>query len=132
LNRKDSSPLIQANNAPAATSTEVDLDRIGERILQMPFWPPNGGRIMAGKPGTIFIVEGATLHKCMAGKPALEKCVEGAGNYRITSDGSRLASRRQGVSAIVPTATPPKAEHGRVKLNPIELTIEPRAEWKQM
>ena len=132
LNRKDYSPLLQANDIAAASRVEIDLERIGERIVLMPFWPPNAGRIIAGKPGTLFIVEGATLHKFVAGKPNLEKFVEGAGNYRITNDGSRLAYRRQGVWAIVPTDAPPKPEDGRIKLNPIELTIEPRAEWKQM
>jgi tricorn protease len=87
---------------------------------------------MAGKPGVLFIVEGANLHKFVAGKPALEKFVEGAGNYRITTDGNRLAYRRQGAWAIVSTDAPPKPEDGRVKLQPIELTIDPRAEWKQM
>ena len=102
------------------------------RIYQMPFWPPNAARIMAGKPGVLFIVEGWTLHKFVAGKPGLEKFAEGAGNYRITADGSRLALRRQGVWSIVSTDTPPKPDDGKVKLNPIELTIDPRAEWRQM
>lgn len=132
LNRSDSSPLIQANDVAAPNRIQIDLDRIGERILLMPFWPPNAGRMMAGKPGTLFIVEGANLHKFVAGKPALEKFVEAAGNYRVTSDGSRLAYRRQGTWAIVSTEAPPKPEDGRVKLEPIELTIDPRAEWNQM
>jgi tricorn protease len=132
LNQKDSSPLIQMGDAPAPSRVQIDLDRIGERIVLMPFWPPNAGRILTGKPGTLFIVEGGTLHKFVAGKGALEKFVEGAGNYRITSDGSRLAYRRQGNWAIVPTDAPPKPEDGRFKLDPIELMIDPRAEWKQM
>src|ERR1044072_2528850 len=98
----------------------------------MPFWPPNAGRMRAGKPGTLFIVEGGNLHKFVAGKAGLEKFIEGAGNFRITSDGSRLAYRRQGVWAVVSTDAPPKPEDGRFKLSPIELTIDPRAEWKQM
>jgi tricorn protease len=87
---------------------------------------------MAGRPGTLFIVEGPTLHKFVAGKKGLEKFVEGAGNYRVTYDGSRLALRRQGVWSIVSTDTPPKPDQGRVQLKPIELTINPREEWKQM
>jgi tricorn protease len=85
-----------------------------------------------GKPGALFIVEGGTLHKFVEGKPGLEKFVEGAGNYRITADGSRLALRRQGVWSIISTDAPPKPEDGRVKLDRIELTIDPRAEWRQM
>jgi hypothetical protein len=110
----------------------IDQDNIGDRVLLMPFWPGQAGRIMAGRPGTLFIVEGPTLHKFVAGKKGLEKFVEGAGNYRVTYDGSRLALRRQGVWSIVSTDTPPKPDQGRVQLKPIEFTINPREEWKQM
>lgn len=134
LNLNDVSPLDvnQAAAAAPAGRMVIDPERISERVLFMPFWPPQAGRIMAGKPGTLFIVEGATLHKFVSGKAGLEKFAEAAGNYRITTDGSRLALRRQGVWSIVSTDTPPKPQDGRVKLNPIELTIDPRAEWKQM
>lgn len=134
LNSIDSSPQVIDENAAAkgASRVRVDLETISDRILLMPFWPAASNRIMAGKPGTLFIVEGATLHKFVNGKPGLEKFIEGAGNYRITSDGSYLAFRRQGVWSIVSPDSPPKPEDGRLKLNPIELTINPREEWQQM
>jgi tricorn protease len=134
LNANDSSPLLtdQKAGSTKASRVAIDLDKIGERILLMPFWPPLAGRMVAGKPGTLFIVEAATVHKFVIGKPGLEKFVEGAGNYRVSSDGSRLALRRQGVWSIVPTDSPPKPGDGRLRLEPIELTIDPREEWKQM
>ena len=134
LNSIDSSPLLvdEKTAATKAGRVTIDLDKINERVLFMPGWPPNAGRILAGKPGTLFIVEGGTLHKFVAGKAGLEKFVDGAGNYRNTADGSRVALRRQGVWSIVSTDTPPKADEGRLKLSPIELTIDPREEWRQM
>jgi tricorn protease len=134
LNANNPSPLL-ATEASAAMKTDrvvIDQDNIGDRVLLMPFWPGQAGRIMAARPGTLFIVEGPTLHKFVAGKKGLEKFVEGAGNYRVTYDGSRLALRRQGVWSIVSTDTPPKPDQGRVQLKPIEFTINPREEWKQM
>lgn len=134
LNKTDSSPLRIDPTSASVTASRVaiDLERIGERIVVIPFWPTNAGRILAGKPGVLFIVEGGTLHKFVSGKPGLEKFVEGAGNFRMTGDGHLLAYRRQGIWAIVSTDAPPKPEDGRIKLSPIELTIDPRAEWKQM
>ena len=134
LNSTDSSPLVIDEKAAAAKASRVviDLEKISDRILFMPFWPAAANRIIVGKAGTLFIVEGGTLHKFVNGKRALEKFVEGAGNFRITGDGAHLALRRQGVWSIVSTDTPPKAEDGRFKLNPIELTIDPREEWQQM
>jgi len=134
LNSTDSSPQVIDEKAAAtkASRVRVDLEKISDRILLLPFWSATSNRIMAGKPGTLFIVEGANLHKFVNGKPSLEKFVERAGSYRITSDGSYLAFRRQGVWSIVSTDAPPKTDDGRLKLSPIELTINPREEWQQM
>lgn len=133
LNRNDRSPIVEQKTEGAQASRfAIDLADIGERVLLMPFWPPSANRIMAGKPGVLFIVEGGTLHKFVGGKAGLEKFVEGAGSYRVTGDGSRLLLRRQGNWAVVSTDAPPKPEDGRFKLNPIELTLDPRSEWKQM
>jgi len=133
LDGNGATPLAQQGEQTSAVGRLViHLEAIGGRIFPMPSWPPNAARIMAGKPGALFIVEGGTLHRFVAGKAGLEKFVEGAGNYRITTDGNRLALRRQGVWSIVSTDSPPKPEDGKVKLNPIELTIDPRAEWRQM
>ena len=134
LNANDQSPLL-ATEADAARKTErvvIDANNIGNRIVALPGWPATAGRIMAGKPGTLFIVEGGNLHKFVVGRKGLEKFVEEAGNYRLTNDGSRLALRRRGVWSIVSTDSPPKADEGRIQLRPIELTINPREEWKQM
>lgn len=134
LNSTDPSPLVIDEQAAATKASRVviDLEKIGDRILPLPFWSAAASRIIVGKPGTVFIVEGGTLQKFVNGRRALEKFVEWAGNFRLTYDGLHLALRRQGVWSIVPTDVPPKPEAGRVKLNPIELTIDPRAEWKQM
>jgi len=134
LNSTDSSPQVIADKTAAtrASSVRVDLENISNRILLLPFWSATSNRIMVGKPGTLFIVEGPNLNKLVNGKPSLEKFVERAGNYRITSDGSHLAFRRQGLWSIVSTDAPPKADEGRLTLPPIELTIDPREEWKQM
>jgi tricorn protease len=134
LNSIDPSPLSVDEKAAAtkASSVVIDLEGISKRILLMPYSPTIDTRIMAGKPGTLFIVERGTLHKFVNGKPGPEKFIEGAGNYRITSDGNHLALRRQGVWSIVSPDAPPKPDDGRVKLNAIELTIDPREEWQQM
>lgn len=133
LNTSDPSPLVQNAAANSSmTRVAIDFTNISDRTLPIPFWPANGNRVMPGKPGVLFIVEGGTLHKFVSGKPGLEKFVEGAGLYRINNDGSRLLLRRQGNWAIVSTDAPPKPDDGRFKLNSLELTIEPRAEWRQM
>lgn len=134
LNSLDPSPLTVEEKAAStkATRVDIDLEKISDRILLMPFWPSSARGIMVGKAGTLFVVERNALHKFVNGKSGLEKFVEGADSFRISSDGSHLLLKRQGVWSVVSTDALPKPEDGRVKLNPIELTIDPREEWKQM
>jgi tricorn protease len=134
LNSIDPSPqrVDQAAAATTASRVVIDLENIGNRIVSMPFWPSSANQIMVGKAGTLFIVEGPNLHKFVNGKSGLEKFVGDARSYRITSDGALLALRRKDVWSVVSTDTPPKPEDGQVKLNAIELTIDPREEWKEL
>jgi tricorn protease len=134
LNSLDPSPLVidEKVGATIATRVVIDLENISERTLFMPFWPPGARGIMVGKAGTLFVVERNALHKFVNGKSGLEKFVEGASSFRISSDGAHLLLQRQEVWSIASTDAPPKPEDGRIKLNTIELTIDPREEWKQM
>ena len=134
LNSTESSPLVVDAKAAAmkASRVVIDLENISNRILFMSFWPSSATGIMVGKAGTLFVIERNALHKFVNGKSGLEKFVEGAGSFLISSDGGHLVLRRQGVWSIVSTDAPPKPEDGRLKLNPIELTVDPREEWKQM
>ena len=134
LNSTDPSPqaIDEKTAATKATRLAIDLEGISDRILLLPYSPTPDTRMIAGKAGTLFIAERGTLHKFVNGKPGPEKFIEGAGNYRITSDGNYLALRREGVWSIVSPDVPPKPEDGRLKLNPLELTIDPGEEWQQM
>ncbi len=134
LNSIDRSPLVVDEKAAATKASRVviDLEKISDRILFLPVWSSTATRIMVGKPGTLFIVDRGTLQKFVNGRRAPERFVEGAGAFRISSDGGHLVLQRQGVWSRVSTDAPPKPEDGPFKLNPIELTIDPREEWKQM
>jgi tricorn protease len=114
----------------AASGATIDLTEIERRVMPLAVGVGNPGRLLAGRPGVLFVVEGATLHKWVVGGQQSEKFVEGAGLYRVTPDGSRLLLRRQGQWSIVPTDAPPKTEDGRFKLQPADFTLDPRAEWR--
>ena len=134
LNSIDPSPLVVNEQAATTKASRVliDPEKISDRIMLLPFWSATATRIMVGKPGTLFIVDRSTLQKFVNGKRTAETFVEGAGSFRISSDGNHLVLQRQGVWSSVSADAPPKPEDGRFKLNPIELTIDPREEWKQM
>ncbi|HEY0319356.1 MAG TPA: PDZ domain-containing protein [Pyrinomonadaceae bacterium] len=133
LRQNEMSPLVvtdrEENQGKAFT---IDVDGIGKRVVRVPFEGRSADRLMAGKSGQVFIVEGGNLYRYSAGTEKPEKFTEGAGNYRISGDGSRLLLRRRGVWAIVPTDAPPKADDGVLPLKNLEIQIDPRAEWKQI
>lgn len=133
LRGNDLSPLVPASGAESIGKPfSIDADGINSRVVRVPYEGRNADRLMAGKQGTVFIVEGGTIYRFVAGTEKPEKFAEGAGNYRISNDGSRLLLRRRGVWAIVPTDAPPKADDGVLPLKSLEIQIDPREEWKQI
>lgn len=133
LGQNDFSPLVaSADEGSGGKAFAIDVDGIGRRVVRIPFEGRSVDRLMAGKSGRIFIVEGGTLYRFAAGTEKPEKFAEGAGNYRISSDGSRLLLRRRGVWAAVSTDAPPKADDGVLPLKSLEINIDPRAEWRQI
>ncbi|MCA1557233.1 MAG: PDZ domain-containing protein, partial [Acidobacteria bacterium] len=131
LSQRDVSPLVPAGREESKAFS-IDVEEIGRRVVRVPFDGRNADRLMAGRAGTVFIVEGGTLHRYVAGTEKAEKFAEGAGNYRISGDGSRVLLRRRGVWAIVSADAPPKADEGVLPLKSLELQIDPRAEWRQI
>jgi tricorn protease len=131
LNRNEAAPTVAVDKEEGKAFT-VDVEGISRRIVRVPFEGRSVDRLMAGSNGRLFIQEGGTLYRYTVGTEKPEKFVEGAGNYRMSADGSRLLLRRRGVWALVSTDAPPKTDEGVLPLKSLELTIDPRAEWKQI
>lgn len=135
LNRESRSPVAPRDDlddeVTRVRSHVIDPEGISERVVPLSVGVGNPARLMAGRRGTLLVVEGSNLHRFTAGTQKAEKFVEAAGNYRVTPDGARLFLRRQGQWSSVPTdAAPPKPEDGRFTLKPMELELDPRAEWR--
>lgn len=133
LRSDDTSPLLASEKEGSqGRAFSVDTEGISRRIVRVPFEGRSADRLMAGKSGRLFIVEGGNLHRYTVGTEKAEKFAEGAGNYRISGDGSRLLLRRRGVWAVVSTDAPPKTDEGVLPVKSLEIQIDPRAEWKQI
>jgi tricorn protease len=73
------------------------------------------------------------LYRIDIGQSArLEKFVEGTGGFEVSRDGSRLIYAKAGSWFLVPADAAPKADDGRLDLKKMEVTVDPRAEWKQI
>jgi tricorn protease len=122
----------------------IDLENIDQRILALPLPARNYTEMRAGKAGVLFLLEAtpasirvfgpspSTLHKFELDKRKPEKFLEGITTFDVSHDGEKLLYRQGDRWLVTGTAAPPKAGEGAVKLDELEVRIDPRAEWQQM
>ena len=125
---------------------KIDFTDIDQRVLSLPLPARNYARLMPGKAGVLFLFEsgavnaarrgpptGAIVHKFELAKQKTERFLEGATRAAISHNGEKLLYQAgPNKWFLVPTAAPPKPGEGAVKLEELEVKIDPRAEWEQI
>jgi tricorn protease len=118
---------------------KIDLADIDQRILALPL-PARGYRaLQAGDNNKLFYLEavarnnGYTLSSYDLKERKSEIFLENVAAYWMTYNGKKLLYRGSNNGyAIVETKEKPKADHDRLKLDKMDLYVDPRAEWRQM
>jgi tricorn protease len=142
--KKDEAPKPPAKKEEVKVA--IDFDGIGQRVLALPVPARNYVGLNAVKSGVVFIAEGAgvglqavpgvTLHKFDFDKKKLDKVTEGVTAFAVAANGDKmLVGQGFGPARrflIMPTMTPPRPGEGVVKIDEMEVYIDPQAEWKQM
>jgi len=139
----------QTKRAEEPVVVKIDLDGIGQRILSLPIPPRNYLAMFAGKSGVLFLAEGPaviteddfpnlkqTLHKFDLSKRKTDKFLDDVNAVAISFDGSKLLYRKSDQWATVATEEPPSGDpkpgFGPLKLDAMEMHVEPRAMWRQI
>jgi tricorn protease len=127
----------------------IDLDGIDQRILALPIPSKNYVSMLAGKSGVLFLAEGPpilteddfpnlrqTLHKFDLSKRKVDKFLDEVNDVAISFDGTKLLYRKgeQWSTAATdePPAGDPKPGFGPLKLEAMQVYVEPRAMWRQI
>ncbi len=118
---------------------KIDLADIDQRILALPL-PARGYRaLQAGDNNKLFYLEttarnnGYTLSCYDLKERKPDTFLENIGAYWMTYNGKKLLYRSANNSyAIVETKEKPKPDHDRLKLDKMDIYVEPQAEWRQM
>jgi tricorn protease len=123
----------------------IDFDKIGQRILALPVPARNFAGMVAGKAGTIYVLEfpsstpgvtGVMVHKFDLEKRKLDKILENVTSFDISTNGEKVMyAQGQGPARgwfIASTAQPIKPGEGRIKADDMEVYVDPVAEWNQM
>ena len=151
-NSEDQDKDKDKDKAKEPVVVRVDMDNIGQRILALPIPARNYVDLAAGKTGELFLLEAPpvlsredfenprmVLHKFDLEKRKLDKFVDGIADFRLSHDGKKLLFRKGEQWIIASTAAPPKPEAGEpkpgegpLKMQDMQVYVEPRAEWDQM
>jgi len=134
---------------------KVDLDGIGQRILSLPIPAKNYLNMMPGKTGMLFLAEGPqviteddfpnigqTIQKFDLSKRKVDKFMEDVNDFVVSFDGEKILYRKGDTWATASPddgggvggggGAPPKPGFGPLKLDGWEVSVEPRAMWKQI
>jgi len=141
---KDKTKTPDAKDKPKETPpVKIDFEGIGQRILALPVPARNYQGLSAGKEGEVFLQEAPavfkeagpaplTIQKFDLKKRKTDKAVDNVTAWVLSANGEKMLYKQGEQWRIAPTGEPPKPEAGPLKLDEMEVYVEPRAEWKQM
>ena len=121
----------------------IDFDGIGQRIISLPIKSANYTGLAAGKPGVLYVIEapviapiGAppafTISKFDLSTRKTEPFLNGVNAGAFSANGEKVLYRQGEAWFIAATAAAPKPGEGALKLDGLEVYVDPRAEWNQM
>jgi tricorn protease len=130
-----------------AVTVTIDFENIGQRIVALPIKGANYIQLDSGKAGTLYLSEipdvpslsGPTMgsvSKFDLTTRKTEPFVAGITSFAVSANGEKALYRQgPGPTApwfLVPTVAVPKPGDGQLKLEAMEVYVDPRAEWNQM
>jgi tricorn protease len=132
-------------------TVQIDMDNIGQRLLVLPIPARNYTALASRKAGVLFLVEGPAVDPLEGGEDGpsqilhmfelktrkTEKILDGIGSFDLSFDGEKMlyVQKEQWTIALAqkPTGAPPKpGEGGPLKLDSMQVFVDPRAEWTHM
>jgi tricorn protease len=130
---------------------DIDLENIGQRILALPIPARNYVGLYAGKTGVLYLVEGpavdpiefedggptSNVHKFDLKTRKTEVILDGITSFDLSFNGEKMLYAKQGQWSIVPSEKASGAplqpgQGGPLKLDQLEVYVDPPAEWKHM
>jgi tricorn protease len=129
----------------------IDFDGISQRILSLPVAAKNYFGLDAGKTGEIFLSElppsndggdgdgggggGINVEKFILKTRKTEPLVSGVQAFVLSFNGEKYLYQ-QGenwiIASTAPAPSPAKTGDGKLKLDGMEVWVDPHAEWKQI
>ncbi len=123
-------------------TVKIDFDKIGQRIISLSVPPAEYSSLKAGPPGTIFYTQpagagpgaGLRLQKYQLKERSAATFLEGVRSYTLSGDRKKLLYQggRGGSWGVVPSDKPAKPGEGTLKVDDLQMMVDPRAEWAEI
>jgi tricorn protease len=153
--RKPADPKASGDGMAAEkpAAVVIDFDGIDQRILTLPVPAGEYSRLRAGSAGHLFYLErsrrrgdsdapsGGTLRRFDLATRKATVMMPGVSDYHLTPDGTKALVISPPATPISPPETfaivgvsgpPPAPGTGKLKVDAIEVRVDPRAEWPQI
>lgn len=123
----------------AKVVVKIDLGDIDQRILVLPLPARSYRSLQAADNGKLFYLEpvirgsGYTLSCFDMKERKSDAYLDNVRSYWMTYNGKKLLYQSTAnVYGIFETKEKPKADHDRLRLDKMDVYVEPKAEWRQM
>jgi tricorn protease len=137
--------LTQAPHAePGANNVSIDFEDISQRIIALPLPPAAYAGLAAGKEGELYVEQtqaggspleeggpGSLLKFTLADRKSVP-LAQGIEDFRLSFNGEKYLFRQGKKWGIASTAAPLKAGEGLLDTETMQVSVNPREEWKQM
>ena len=143
--KEEPKPTDKDKAASEPAPVQIDFESIGQRILALPLPARNYVGLAGGKEGILFLAEApevsgpeeeegpaVTIQRFDLSKRKAEKLVDGVREFIVSQNGEKVLYRQGQNWFIAASAQPPKPGEGQLKLDDVQVFVDPRAEWRQM
>jgi tricorn protease len=120
----------------------IDLENIERRILALPIPDRNYVGMEAARSGTLFLLaseshpgsgsDDQNLYRFDPATRKIERFLEGAARFTLSEDGQKMLYQQGDRWAVAAADRVPKPDEGTLRLDGMEVWVDPRAEWRQM
>lgn len=148
LSRLEAAEKVFVHETPEPMRVAIDTVDIDQRTVALPVPARNYSKVIAGKPGEIYLMEDAfatpayveaaagpfqKVHRLdlRAAKPQIQQLLDGVRSFNVSQDDAKVLYSRRGEWSIA-AASAPTDSPVVLPLDRMEAHIDPRAEWRHM
>jgi tricorn protease len=121
----------------------IDFENIGQRIVALPIPARNYVDLQSGTNGILFLLEGPqvintgepevfNLHRFDLEKRTTEQILDGIKAFALSGNGEKMLYRKADTFYIADSSKAPEGGKGALKMDDMEVYVDPPAEWRQM